>query len=67
MAQRVPGLSRSNNSSRPTHWEYPGCGSSTRCAWQVGIKFSLCNYAFEVALADKMEQLFTHALFLYIP
>ena len=32
------------------------------CAWQVGINFSLRNYTFEVALADKMEQLFTHAL-----
>ena len=29
---------------------------------QVGIKFSLCNYTFEIALADKMEQLLTHAL-----
>jgi len=33
-----------------------------RCAWEVGIKFSLCNYTFEIALTDKMEQLFTHAL-----
>jgi hypothetical protein len=32
------------------------------CAWQVGIKFSLRNHTFEVALADKMEQLFTHTL-----
>jgi len=31
------------------------------CAWQVGIKFSLCHYPLEVTLADKMEQLFTHA------
>jgi len=30
--------------------------------WQVGIKFSLCHYTFEIALADKMEQLLTHAL-----
>ena len=33
-----------------------------RCAWEVGIEFVLRNYAFEVSLADKMEQLFTHAL-----
>ena len=32
------------------------------CAWQVRINFSLCNYTFEIALADKMEQLLTHAL-----
>ena len=32
------------------------------CAWQVGINFSLCHYTFEVALADKMEQLLTYAL-----
>ena len=25
-------------------------------------RFSLCNYTFEVMLADKMEQLLTHAL-----
>ena len=30
--------------------------------WQVGIKFSLCHYTFEIALAGKMEQLLTHAL-----
>jgi hypothetical protein len=32
------------------------------CAWQVGIKSSLRNDTFEVALTDKMEQLLTHAL-----
>ena len=32
------------------------------CTWQVGINFSLCHYTFEIALADKMEQLLTHAL-----
>jgi hypothetical protein len=32
------------------------------CAWQIGIKFPLRNYTFEVAVADKMEQFFTHAL-----
>jgi len=31
------------------------------CAWLVGIKLSLRNYTFEIALADKMEQLLTHA------
>jgi hypothetical protein len=33
-----------------------------RCTWQVGVEFVLCNYTFEVSLADKMEQLLTHAL-----
>jgi hypothetical protein len=33
-----------------------------RCAWQVGIKFSLRNYTFEITLTDKMEQFLTHAL-----
>jgi hypothetical protein len=32
------------------------------CDWQVGINFSLCHYTFEIALADKMEQLLTYAL-----
>ena len=41
-----------------------GCESSTRMRLAGGIKFSLCNYTFEIALADEIEQLFTHALFL---
>jgi hypothetical protein len=31
-------------------------------AWQIGIKCSICDYTFEIALADKVEQVLTHAL-----
>jgi|SRR6516165_3685074 len=32
------------------------------CACQVGIKLSLRNHTFEIALADQMEQLLAYAL-----
>jgi hypothetical protein len=61
MAQRVPGAF--SRSSRPTHWEYFRLRISNReCARQLGIKFSLCNQTLEIALADKMKQLFTRTL-----
>jgi hypothetical protein len=32
-----------------------------RCVLQAGIQFSLCNYAFEIALTDKMIACDPHA------
>jgi len=36
------------------------------CTWQVGIKFSLCNYTFEIRAGRQdgtaLHDLFTHAL-----